>query len=209
MTSISIIGAGNMGMAIASIAARGGSPVQLIARAAEKATSAATTAGETVTPAVVGDVITGDIVVFAVPHPAISAVLAEYGPQLDGKVIVDITNPLDFSTFDSLAVPADSSSAQEIATVVPGATVLKAFNTTFAATLAAGEVRGVPTTVLIAGDDQGAKDALAAIIQAGGIGAIDAGALKRARELEAIGFLQLTLAIGGKLGWTGGFAVAA
>ena len=87
--------------------------------------------------------------------------------------------------------------------------MLKAFNTTFAATLASGTVGSLPTTVLIAGDDADAKALLAEIVTAGGLAAIDAGALRRARELEAIGFLQITLAAGEKVSWTGGFGVVA
>ena len=88
--------------------------------------------------------MTGDIVVLAVPHPAVEAIVAAYGDQLAGKIVVDITNPLDFATFDSLVVPADSSKAAEIAAQLPSATVLKAFNTTFAATLASGTGRRRP-----------------------------------------------------------------
>jgi len=208
MTSVSIIGAGNMGTAIATIAATGGTAVQLLAQDAEKTAAAAATAGASVVSGVAGDALTGDIVILALPYPAVAGVLAQYAGQLDGKVIVDITNPLDFATFDSLVVPAEGSAAQVIADTVPGARVLKAFNTTFAATLATATVNGVaPTTVLVAGDDAAAKEALIAVITAGGVAAVDAGALKRARELEAIGFLQLTLAAGETIGWTGGFAL--
>ena len=62
--------------------------------------------------------------------------------------------------------------------------------------------------MLIAGDDAGAKAALAEVVTSGGLVAIDAGSLERARELEAFGFLQMTLAAGEKVSWTGGFAVA-
>ena len=208
MTSITIIGAGNMGTAIAGIAAKGGTSVQILARDAEKSAAAAAAAGASVTAGTVGDGLSGDIVVLAVPYPALTDVLARYSGQLDGKTVVDITNPLDFATFDSLTVPADSSAAQEVAGRVPGASVLKAFNTTLAATLNSGQVGGQPTTVLIAGDDGDAKAALAGVLEAGGITAVDAGALKRARELEALGFLQLTLAASEKISWAGGFAVA-
>ena len=208
MTSVSIIGAGNMGTAIAAIAAKSGASVQLLAQEADKTAAAAATAGASVVSGVSGDALTGDIVVLALPYPAVAGVLAQYADQLDGKIVVDITNPLDFATFDSLVVPADGSAAQVIAQTVPGARVLKAFNTTFAATLATGAVNAVaPTTVLVAGDDASAKEALIAVITAGGVAAVDAGALKRARELEALGFLQLTLAAGGAIGWTGGFAL--
>lgn len=191
MTNLSILGTGNMGQAIATIAAKGGHSVQQLGE------------NDLASP------VTGDIVVLAVPYPAVSDVIAQRGEQLAGKIVVDITNPLDFETFDSLVVPADSSAAEEIAAALPSSRVLKAFNTTFAGTLAAGTVGPLTTTVLIAGDDAEAKSALAEVVTSGGLKAIDAGTLKRARELEAVGFLQLTLAVGEKVSWTGGFGVAA
>ncbi len=74
------------------------------------------------------------------PYPALDAITAAYGDQLAGKVVVDITNPLNFETFDSLTVPAGSSAAAELAEKLPSSRVLKAFNTTFAATLASKAV---------------------------------------------------------------------
>jgi NADPH-dependent F420 reductase len=191
MAIVSIIGTGNMGQAIASVVRAGGGTVELIGEADA------------------GKVATGDVVVLAVPYPAVKEVLAAHGENLTGRIVVDITNPLNFETFDSLTVPADSSAAQEIAAAVPGARVVKAFNTTFAATVASGAVGAVTTTVLLAGDDAEAKTLLADILTAGGLRAIDAGPLRRARELEALGFLQITLAASGQVPWDGGFAVIA
>ena len=189
MTSVTIFGSGNMGTAIAGVLTAGGAVVEHVGSADSDAT------------------ISGDIVILAVPYPALGDIAAKYGPQLAGKVVVDITNPLNFETFDSLTVPADSSAAAELAAALPSSRVLKAFNTTFAATLGAKAVGPNKTTVLIAGDDADAKAALAVAITAGGVDAVDAGALSRARELEAVGFLQLTLAVAGKIGWTGGFGI--
>ncbi|CAN5201599.1 NADPH-dependent F420 reductase [soil metagenome] len=204
MANITIIGAGNMGAAIAGIALAGGNSVQVLARDAEKVAAAA----PQVTAGVVGDALTGDIVVLAVPYGVVAEVLAQYAGRLDGKVLVDLTNPVDFSTFDSLVVPVGSSAAAQIAALVPTAHVLKAFNTNFAATLATGSVGAEKTTVLIAGDDSDAKAALAAVLTGGGIRSVDAGSLSRAHELEALGFLQLTLAAAEKTSWTSGFALA-
>ncbi|SDY48069.1 NADPH-dependent F420 reductase [Herbiconiux ginsengi] len=189
MAHITIIGKGSMGDAIGGVFAAGGSDVNYVTRGDAGAT------------------ISGDIVVLAVPYPEVDGILAAFGDQLAGKTVVDITNPLDFSTFDSLVVPADGSAAAEIQAKLPASHVLKAFNTTFAATLANRQLGGVPTTALVAGDDTDAKAALIAAITAGGVSALDAGALNRARELEAIGLLQLTLAVGEKIGWDTGFAV--
>ncbi len=191
MAHVSIIGTGNMGQAIAGVAGKGGHTVQLLGQS-DSATA-----------------VTGDIVVLAVPYPAVSTVLAERGETLAGKIVVDITNPLNFETFDSLTVPADSSATAELADALPHSRVVKAFNTNFGATLASGAVGPLTTTVLIAGDDAAAKAQVAALVTDGGLEAIDAGALSRARELEAIGFLQITLAAGEKVAWTGGFGVVA
>ena len=85
--------------------------------------------------------------------------------------------PGDFETFDSLTVATDGSATAEIAAALPDSTVLKAFNTNFAGTLAAGTVGPLATTVLIAGDDADAKALLAGIVTSGGLKAIDAGSL--------------------------------
>jgi NADPH-dependent F420 reductase len=191
MAHVSILGTGNMGQAIAAVAGKGGHTVQLLG------------SSEADTP------VSGDVVVLAVPYPALREVVAQRADQLAGKVVVDITNPLNFETFDSLVVAADGSAAAEVAAALPQSRVLKAFNTTFAGTLAAGTVGPLTTTVLIAGDDADAKSTLAGIVTSGGLNAVDAGSLSRARELEAIGFLQLTLAINEKVSWSGGFGVIA
>ena len=190
MTHVTIIGSGNMGQAISGLVSKGGNTVELLRHSDT------------------GKPVTGDIVVLAVPHAAIPDILATRGDQLVGKVVVDITNPLNFQTFDSLTVPADSSAAAQIAASLPQSRVVKAFNTNLAATLASGTAGEVPTTVLIAGDDSQAKSQLADVVTAGGLRAIDSGSLRRARELEALGFLQITLAAQDKMPWTGGFAVA-
>jgi predicted dinucleotide-binding enzyme len=189
MAHISIIGTGNMGQAISGLVAKGGNSVELV--------NSSDAAKE----------VTGDIVVLAVPYPSVAQVIAQRGPQLAGKIVVDITNPLNFETFDGLTVPADSSAAAEIAAALPQSRVVKAFNTNFAGTLQGGSVGGQTTTVLIAGDDADAKALLAGVVGAAGLRAVDVGGLQRARELEALGFLQITLAAGEKISWTGGFAV--
>lgn len=85
--------------------------------------------------------------------------------------------------------------------------MLKAFNTVFAANIASKKTGDAQSTVLVAGDDANAKDAFIDLVKAGGLNAIDAGTLKRARELEAVGFLQLALAVQKKISFTAGFAI--
>lgn len=190
MTTFTVIGTGTMANAIGGLLTDGGSQVTLVARSDIPSAN-----------------LESDVVVLAIPYSAVAETLAVLGGRLDGTIIVDITNPLDFATFDSLTVPAGGSAAAEIQAALPGSIVLKAFNTTFAATLVSKQVGDARTTVLVAGDDSSAKSTLLAAIEAGGVDGLDAGSLKRARELEALGFLQLTLAADQKIGWTGGFAL--
>lgn len=203
MSTVTVIGTGNMGTQIAGLAVKGGAQVQVLDRHVEKAETLAAAVGAT--PGAVGEPITGDIVVLAVPYPAVVELIGTYGSQLAGRTVVDITNPVDFATFDSLVVPAGSSATEQIATQLPSSAVLKAFNTNFAGTLGSGLVGDVPTTVLVAGDDAAAKARFTEVFGAA-IAVVDAGSLRRAHELEALGFLQMTLAAAEKIGWTGGFA---
>lgn len=205
MSAVTIIGAGNIGGAVAALAAKAGASLQILARDPEKANTVAAPLGASAGR--IGDAIAGEIVVLALPYGAVAEVLGAYGADLNGKVLVDVTNPIDFATFDSLVVPADSSAARLIQDAVPDAHVVKAFNANLGATLATGTAGPVPTTVLVAGDDASAKRSIVDLAVAGGLRAVDAGALARARELEALAFLQITLAAAEKTPWTGGFAL--
>jgi NADPH-dependent F420 reductase len=206
--NITIIGTGNMARGIGTRALAGGHSVTLLGTSAEKAEALAAELDGDVRTGQTGEPLAGDVIVLAVWYQAVDDVLATYGDQLAGKVVVDITNPVDPETFAPLTVE-EGSVAQHIAARVPEAGVVKAFNTTFAGTLAAGEVGDLTTTVLIAGDDADAKSTLAGVVASGGLKAIDAGALKRAREMEALGFLQISLAANEKVSWTGGFGIVA
>ena len=136
----------------------------------------------------------GEIVVFAVYYPGIKEAVEHYTDRLGGKVVVDITNPVDTATWDRLATPAGSSSAEEVAKLVPqGTPVVKAFNTTFAPTLIAGEVDGQQLDVLIAADDDDAKQKVSQLVADGGLRPIDVGPLVRAQQLEQLGFLHISI----------------
>ena len=182
-----IIGAGNMGRGIGTRLAAGGTDVEVIDRDPEEARALAGELGGTAAASP-----GGDVVVLALPYDAVADAVAEHRDALRGKVVVDITNPADWSTMDRLVTPEGSSAAEEIAKLVPdGTRVVKAFNTTFAGTLAAGEVAGQPLDVLIAGDDEDAKRTVASLVEAGGLRALDVGPLKRARQLEQLGLFHI------------------
>ena len=194
---ITIIGTGNMARGIATAALAGGHTVTLLGTELEKAQALADELSGDVRAGQVGDALAGDVVVLAVWYSALDDVLARYRDELNGRVLVDITNPIDVDAFQPLTIEAGSA-AQEIANKAPGAKVVKAFNTTFAGTLVEGQVAGQPLDVFIAGDDQDAKDAVAALVRGGGLNPVDVGVLDRARQLEGLGLLGITLQ--GRLG---------
>jgi 8-hydroxy-5-deazaflavin:NADPH oxidoreductase len=192
MSTVTILGSGNMARGIATRVLAGGNAVQVLDRDPSRASGLTAELSGQVESGVIGDVIAGEVVVLAVPYGAAVSLVERYGDALVGAVIVDISNPVDFTTLDSLLTPAGSSAAEEVAkAVTAGASVVKAFNTTFAATLVTGSVAGEPLDVLIAGDDSDAKARVAELIEAGGLRAIDAGPLRRARQLEQAGFLHM------------------
>jgi predicted dinucleotide-binding enzyme len=190
---ITIIGTGGMARGIAERALSGGNGVTLLGHEAGKADAVAAELPGDVKSGTVGDPLAGEVVVLAIPYGAITDVLGRYGDRLDGKTVVDITNPVDFASFTPLKVVAGSA-AEEIAQTVPGAKVVKAFNTTFAGGLAGGgDVGGQPLDVFVASDDDDAKAAVGELVESGGMRAVDAGPLARARELEALGYLHMAM----------------
>ena len=197
--NVTIIGAGKMGRGIGIRLLSGGHSVTLVDRDPDSAAAlveqiaSSAKNGATIKTVSFGSSIDDQIVFLAVPYGAISSIIEQYGAKLAGKTVVDITNPMN-STYDGLAVPASTSAAEEIAREVPNGTkVIKAFNTTFAGTLEKGEVDGEPLDILIAGDDAEAKSELAGLVKDGGMRPIDTGPLSRARQLEGIGLLHITL----------------
>jgi predicted dinucleotide-binding enzyme len=135
----------------------------------------------------------GDVVLLAVPYTAAASVVEQNGDQLAGKIVVDITNPVDFSTM-SPAVAPGTAGAEEIAKGVPAGTkVVKAFNTTFAGTLVAGQVAGQPLDVLIAGNDSEAKATISQLVASAGLRVVYDGTLQRARQLEALELLHMVV----------------
>lgn len=192
MSSISIVGLGNMASALADRALAGGNTVELIGRDPAKANElAAALDGATVATA--GTTPAGDIVILAVPYANAAEAVSEYGDALHGKIVIDITNPVT-PDITGLVTPDGSSGAQEIAKAAPaGAHVVKAFNTLFANVLAAGPAEGRPLDVFIAGDDAQAKAQVSGFIESLGLRPFDAGPLPMAQALENAGLLEMGL----------------
>jgi predicted dinucleotide-binding enzyme len=191
---VTIIGTGNMARGIGSRVLAGGHTLTVVGKDSPSAEAVVADLGAdgSVKTAVTDDPIAGDVVVLAVYYPDARGAVERYGDQLADKVVVDITNPVNES-FDGFVVPPEGSATQELAALGSGARFVKAFNTTFANTLNAGEVAGHKLDVLIAGDDDEAKATVATLARDGGLNPIDAGPQKRARELEALGLLHMGL----------------
>lgn len=200
--NVTIIGAGNMGRGIGTRLIAGGHKVTFVDANPETAQKAA---AELNASAADLSAPLGDVVVLAVWYGTNIELAKQLGDKLAGKVVVDIANPLN-ATYDGLATAPDSSSAEDLAkALVAGAKVVKAFNTTYAGTLLAGEVAGQKLDVFIAGDDADAKEKVVKLVEDGGMRAIDAGPLSRARQIEGMQLLHITLQ--GTLGTNWGSAL--
>jgi 8-hydroxy-5-deazaflavin:NADPH oxidoreductase len=190
MSSISIIGTGNMARAIGALAVAGGNTVEVIGRDRAKAADLAGALGGSATTGDFGAVPAGDIVIVSVLYANVIPVVAQFGDALAGKVIVDISNPFN-SAADGLAIPDDTSIAQEVAKAAPAsASVIKAFNTIFGVVLAQGR----PLDVFIAGDDAHAKAGMAEFVESLGLRPLDVGGLHMAHWLEGTGLVMMGLA---------------
>ncbi|MHA6630440.1 NADPH-dependent F420 reductase [Pseudonocardia sichuanensis] len=193
MSSISIIGLGNMAGVLAGRALAGGHAVEIIGRDKARAKELAATLGGGATAGAFGTTPAGDLVILAVPYAGAVPVVAQYGDALAGKVVIDISNTSNADA-TGLVTPDGTSGAQEIAKAVPAsAHVVKAFNTVFGHILA----QGGPGDVLFAGDDARAKASVSAFIESLGLRPLDAGGLEVARWLEGAGVLMISLARNG------------
>jgi predicted dinucleotide-binding enzyme len=175
-TRVGIVGKGNVGSALARGFQRGGHEVR--------------SAGKE--PGAVREVASwAEVVVLAVPFAAVGDAVREMGDGVRGKVLLDVTNALTGDM--QLALGCTTSGAEELQKKAAGARVVKAFNTVFAQHMDRGEVKGEKLTLLVAGDDPGAKERVLGLGRDVGFDAVDAGPLRNARWLETLGFLNIQL----------------
>lgn len=195
---IAIIGAGNVGGGLATAATTAGHEVVLSATDPTHAQETAAPAGATAAASNAQAVEGADVVVLAVPGSAVAGVAADLGESLAGKVVVDATNPLN-ETFTGLTT-SGVSAAELLQEQLPGAAVVKSLNTVFASRYADPTEGGAPLDALLAGDDAAAKATVARLVESLGLHPVDAGALRMARTLEEIAFLNISL--NATNGWT-------
>lgn len=193
-----VIGTGNMGSGFVKQFAAAGHQVTVTGRDASKAQSVAQQFGARAA-ASEGAARDQDVIVVATGYADAVTALKGVG-ELAGKTVIDVTNPLS-ADYMSLTVGHTTSAAETIAAAVPGAHVVKAFNTVFAQVLSAGaELGGQKVQVFVASDDAPSKETVKALAQSIGFDAVDAGGLKNARYLEPLAGLNIYLGYGAGLG---------
>ncbi|MCB1915629.1 MAG: NAD(P)-binding domain-containing protein [Rhodocyclaceae bacterium] len=198
--NILVIGAGQMGSAFVKQLVRSGHQVSVTARDLAKAEALAAAHPGASAVASESAAAEADVVVVATAFDDAVSALQSVG-ELDGKVVIDITNPLT-PDYMGLTIGHDTSAAERIARALPGAELVKAFNTVFAPVLANGADfgGGQRVSVFVASDSQRAKRAASDIAQAMGFEVIDAGGLVNARYLEPLAGLNIYLGYGAGLG---------
>lgn len=204
--NIAIIGAGNAGKALGGSSTRAGHKVVFSARDPEHARAAAEEAGGSAAGSNRDAVAGGDIVILAVPYPALDAILTDLGDALDGKIVIDATNPLN-AEYSGLAVEG-TSAAEEIQRRVASARVVKAFNTVLAARQADPVIDGAPVDGLVAADNEDAKEQVLELVRSIGMRPIDAGGLAMARALEQMAFLNISLQLRNGWSWQSAWKLA-
>jgi len=197
---ITVIGAGNMGAAFVKQLIRAGHRVSVISRDGAKAAQVAAANPGAEAIDIAGSAAGADAIVLAVGYADAVAALKSVG-DLQGKVVIDITNPLT-ADYMGLTLGHNTSAAEEIARAVPGAEVVKAFNTLFAQVLAEGSDfgNGQKATVFYASDSERAKKMASELAESMGFKTVDAGGLKNARYLEPLAGLNVYLGYGAGLG---------
>ena len=193
MTTISIIGTGNMATAIGTRALKHGHTVELISRDPAKAQALADRLGNGAAVGKFGARPEGDIVIVAVPYQNAVDTVAHYGDALVDKILVDITNPFNTDGSGLVTSPGNSVSQQIAAAAPKGAHVVKALNTIFGHVL----IRDTPLDAFFAGDGAEGKAQVAALLQSLGFRPLDAGGLEMAHALEWAGLLLVGVARNG------------
>ncbi len=199
MTTISIIGSGNMATAIGTRAAKHGHTVEIMSRNTGKAQALVDRIGNGATVGTFGSKPAGDIVIVAVLYAGAVEVVAHYGDALAGKILVDITNPFNADVTGLVTSQGNSISQQMAAAAAEGTQVVKAFNSILHDVLAQEK----PVDVFFAGDSVEAKARVAAFLESLDMRPLDAGGLEMAWVLEWAGVLLVGVARNG-----GGFDIA-
>ncbi len=201
---IAIIGAGNVGTALATSFKRAGHDVVIASRDPEDAGSVAAATHSRVAISNVQAAADADLVVLAIPFSSVPDVAAEIAEAVAGKPVVDATNRMSFGA-NGPDIDTTTSNAEELAALLPDAHVVKAFNTLFASNQSDPIAEGVQLSGFVAGDDADAKAVVLELVGEIGLDPVDVGPLARARQLEGLAFLNITLNIANGGTWQSGW----
>jgi len=201
---IAIIGAGSVGRALATSFTRAGHQVVLASRDPEDAGGVAAATGSRATISAAEAAAQADLIALAIPFASAREVAAEIRDAVVGKPVVDITNRMSFGP-NGVDTDTTSSNAEEIAALLPGANVIKAFNTLFASNQIDPISEGVQLDGYVAGDDAAAKAQVLDLVASIGLNPVDVGPLVRARQLEGLAFLNITLNMANGGSWQSGW----
>ena len=205
---IAIIGTGNVGRALGTSFAGAGHQVVLSGHEAAKTAEVASAIGALAAGSAADAVGAADIVVIAVPYTAVPSVAAEIAPFVAGKVVIDATNTLK-PDYSGLATGDGPSGAELLAAVLPGARVVKAFNTLFAANQGNPRALGTTLDAIYATDDAEAHATFAALASSIGFRPVSVGPLAAARELEAMAWLNIRLQLLSNGSWQTAYVLVA
>ncbi len=200
---IAIIGAGNVGSAIAQATTDAGHNVTVAADTDEKFEDLTKKVDVATTTSNADAVKDADAVVLAVPFAAVEGVVSELADQLAGKIVIDATNPLA-PGLAGLATNG-TSGAELVQKKAPKAKVVKAFNTLFAVNQSSPMVDGTQLDGFVAGDDEEAKRTVLQLLEKIGFNPIDAGPLSVARYLEGMAFINISLNAHNGWSWQSGW----
>ena len=203
---VAIIGSGNVGKAIAKSATRAGHEVTIASRNHENAQQAAKESNAQAAPSTRDAVKDAELVVLAVPEDKVDEVVGALSSELDGKVVIDVTNRVDMQ--NPARVMDGTSVAERIQKRIPKAHVVKAFNYAFASRQADPKVNGTRLDGFVAGDHEESKKKTLDFVQSVGFRPVDAGPLAMARALESMALLNIMLQIRNKWPWQNGWKLA-
>lgn len=203
---IAVIGSGNVGAALGSSLVSAGHDVSITARDETRSAASAKRIGASVEASASAAAEAADVIVLAIPFSSAESVAREIASVSAGKIVVDATNPLK-PDYSGLATEGGPSAAERIASQLPGARVVKAFNTLFASIQANTAVHGQTVDGLLAGDDPDAKATVAELMKSIGLRPVDAGPLASARELESLAWLNISLQLRTGGDWNSSFVI--
>ena len=201
---IAIIGAGNVGSALARSFTKAGHTVTVTSRDPEDAASVASASGATIAASNAAAASAAQVIVLAVPSTSFADVAAEIGTAASDKVVIDVSNRMSFGA-DGPDIDTTSSNAEDLAALLPGAHVVKAFNTLFASNQSDPIAEGVQLDGYVAADDPTARQTVLDLVASIGLDPVDVGPLARARQLEGLAFLNITLNIAHGGTWQSGW----